>query len=156
MCKIEKCSRKVRRSGLCGEHYAEKRGIKCKVKSCNKFSVGKELCSLHWQRDKAGIPLDYVKETGKTYISSDGYVVEYMPGHIQSDKYGKVLQHRRLMSDKMGRKLNSYENIHHINGDKKDNRLENLEIWITKQPKGQRISDLIEWSKWILKEYNDE
>lgn len=37
--------------------------------------------------------------------------------------------------------------------DKKDNKIENLELWITKQPKGQRPEDLIEYAEWILKNY---
>lgn len=156
MCKIAGCNRVRRRSGLCGEHYAEKRGVPCQVENCSKFSVGKGLCSLHWQRKKSGLPMDYVKETGKTYISSDGYVVEYMPGHMQSDKDGKVLQHRRIYSEIIGRKLYRYENIHHKNGNRQDNRIENLELWITKQPSGQKVEDLVEWAKWIILEYSND
>jgi hypothetical protein len=155
MCKINGCNLKQRRKGLCNKHYAEYRGFPCSVEGCNEFSVGKNLCSLHWQRKKANLPMDY-KKNKKTYISSDGYVVEYMPGHIQADKGGKVLQHRRLYSDLIGRRLHSYENIHHKNGDRKDNRIENLELWVKRQPSGQRVEDLVKWAKWILLEYNND
>lgn len=40
------------------------------------------------------------------------------------------------------------------NGNKQDNKIENLELWVTKQPKGQRPQDLIEYTKWILKTYS--
>lgn len=45
------------------------------------------------------------------------------------------------------------ENVHHINGDKLDNRIENLELWSTSQPCGQRIEDKIQWAKQILNQY---
>ena len=155
MCKVDGCILKPRRKGLCNKHYAEYRGKPCLVENCNNFSVGKNLCSLHWQRKKAGLPMNY-KKNKTTYISSDGYVVEYMPGHIQADKDGKVLQHRRMYSDIIGRRLHRYENIHHKNGNRSDNNIENLELWIKRQPSGQRVEDLVKWAKWILLEYSND
>lgn len=40
----------------------------------------------------------------------------------------KILKHRAVMEAHLGRKLRTDEYVHHRNGDKLDNRLENLEV----------------------------
>ncbi len=57
-----------------------------------------------------------------------GYKWLYRPKHIQATKDGYVKEHRLIMSEYLGRKLEPREIVHHLNGDKLDNRLENLEI----------------------------
>ena len=80
-----------------------------------------------------------------------GWYTQKKSGYVARSHEGKTeLQHRRVMEDHLGRKLHLYENIHHKNGVKDDNRLENLEIWITRQPKGQRVEDTTEWAiAWL-------
>ncbi len=57
------------------------------------------------------------------------------------------------MSQYLGRPLYKYENVHHKNGDRSDNRLENLELWTVKQPPGQRVEDKLKWCKEFLELY---
>lgn len=80
--------------------------------------------------------------------ASDGYIVGLGIGKRE------VRQHRWAMEQHLGRKLLLHENIHHKNGVRDDNRLENLELWSTSQPPGQRVDDKLEWCKWFIKEYS--
>ena len=57
------------------------------------------------------------------------------------------------MQEHLGRKLFTSETVHHINGIRDDNRIENLELWFVPQPYGQRVSDLI---KYVVEFHRDE
>jgi hypothetical protein len=57
------------------------------------------------------------------------------------------------MARALGRPLTADETVHHRNGDRLDNRLENLELWSTAQPKGQRVEDKLAWARAFLERY---
>ena len=88
-------------------------------------------------------------------MSKDGYLYVYFKKHPYSDKAGRVYEHRLIMEQKLGRYLFPFENVHHKNGIKSDNRIENLELWIKTQPTGVRVQDVVKWAKELLKLYGD-
>jgi hypothetical protein len=60
---------------------------------------------------------------------SDGYVMVYSPNHPCADVNKTVYEHRLVMEEKMGRILFPEEIVHHINGLRDDNRIENLMLF---------------------------
>lgn len=61
-------------------------------------------------------------------IDSYGYILIYKPDHPFADNKGHIREHRLVMEKHLSRYLTSEEDIHHINGIKDDNRIENLQL----------------------------
>lgn len=68
----------------------------------------------------------YNKDKG--YSTERGYVVIWNPDHPMARKNGYVLEHRLVMSEHLGRTLEEYEHVHHIDGNRMNNKIENLEL----------------------------
>lgn len=91
--------------------------------------------------------------TGGRFKHHSGYVYVYAPEHPNSNGNRYVLEHRLVMSEHLGRPLKNEEDVHHINGVKDDNRLENLELWSKSHPRGQRITDKLQWAEEFIWEH---
>jgi hypothetical protein len=88
-------------------------------------------------------------------IVGDGYVRIYQPEHPRAVNERYVLEHILVMEARLGRYLHSDERVHHLNGDRSDNRDENLELWTIGHPAGQRVTDVLAWAHQVIARYEE-
>lgn len=170
-CGKENCSDLVRARGMCNNHYHQYRrsadfqrvnasayrDTVCALDGCAARAKTRGWCPMHYRRwkttgDPGGVePLHAPRRAG--YTSSSGYRIVYAPNHPNSQKRGNIPEHVLVMSEILGRPLYDDENVHHKNGVRNDNRPENLELWVVRQPKGQRPEDLLVWASEIISRY---
>lgn len=89
-------------------------------------------------------------------MSKAGYVYVSGNGHPNTRRNGLVAEHHKVMSEMIGRPLVKGESVHHKNGIRGDNRPENLELWVKRQPAGQRVEDQVDWAVELLQQYAPE
>lgn len=179
LCSIDDCNNKHYCKGFCTKHYKQPKQIKkkCNFNQCDKNIWTGGFCRTHYKKslillnkiclaDGCPEPAEYLDLCNKHYVRytkygdingkaqikrkgflRDGYKVYKINGKT-------VSEHKIIMEQFLNRKLFTNENIHHKDGNRLNNNLDNLELWIKSQPSGQRISDIIDWAKNILQRYN--
>ena len=131
---------------LCGNEKAVARGHLLNGHSTSCGCLHKEM-----MRNRKG-ENSWNWKGGKT--TRNGYVHVLIP--IVERETGSMYakEHRIIMENYLGRKLLTDETVHHKNGIRSDNRIENLELWSKSHPYGQRVEDKVKWAIEMLKLYN--
>ena len=173
-CAVEPCGHVIEARGWCHGHYL--RWVRtgdvqpdvpltrrtqpefCTVESCGRRCHAQGLCRTHHKRltDEGSVRADVpIREVSGDGCISHGYRKVPVPPADRWLVGGQtyVLHHRIVMARLLGRPLYADEVVHHINGERLDNRPQNLELWSTMQPKGQRVVDKVEFAIEVLRRY---
>ena len=92
---------------------------------------------------------------GGRSTDGQGYVKIWVGegNHPRARKSAYVAEHILVMERRLGRYLHPDEEVHHKNGVRDDNASDNLELWSTSQPAGQRVEDKLAWAKEMIDRY---
>lgn len=138
------CGLPSRTGGLCFNHYRQARVKVYDTKACMVCGTPVKLGCATCMTCRSG------EARNSRWLNKDGYVVISRPGSPSADAQGRIMEHRWVMQQILGRPLLPNETVHHLNGDRSDNREENLQLWSKSQPPGQRVSDKVKWAEEIL------
>ena len=114
----------------------------CTKEGCERPTRAHSFCNIHWWQERVDMALrdeayhsvllrdDIFNEDRR--LTKEGYV-----------RFQGVPEHRLVMTRTLGRHLAPGESVHHKNGNRSDNRAENLELWVGPIRSGQRATDII-------------
>lgn len=134
VCVFPGCAKALRARGYCYSHYAQlvrngrvaqiRKGKaedhQCIFPDCERSQRGRGYCKTHYENLLAGKKLKPIRQMGGGW-TQNGYRMHKIGGRT-------IFDHRMVMEKALGRQLLPSETVHHINGNRSDNRLENLQL----------------------------
>jgi hypothetical protein len=170
-CAVDGCARRAVTRGWCHGHYlrwsrtgdvrpdlplARRKVSDCQIDGCSAVTHGHGLCRTHLRRlEVLGTP---APEQPVRSPGDAGWITVCVPADLRHLSGGAphMLEHRFVMAVILDRPLRPGESVHHRNGDRLDNRPENLELWSKRQPAGQRVADKLAFAYELIADYDRE
>lgn len=133
-CIVDGCERPKKTNGYCAPHYGRLR----------------KTGSLQSEK-----PIE-ARGTERPFPNADGYLVVRVRSDSPLYRGQKVFQHRLVMARHLGRELYAYETVHHRNGNRSDNHLANLELWVGNHSHGGRLDDRLADAVTLIEQYAEQ
>jgi hypothetical protein len=150
---LRSLAKHFRRHGFTAiEYYQKYHTRKCPV--CGKERNGGKYRSRLFSRKCCSLECANILKYKGVHPTVHGYVIvnltelpvseraKYAPMAKQMNGKG-IMEHRLVMAKHLDRPLLPNETVHHKNGIRDDNRIENLELWSGKHGSGARAGDLL-------------
>jgi hypothetical protein len=155
--KAEAIKARERNCLICGESFVPRKyqldmgqgkycSISCSITSVHRSGIAhtekatkKRVAAIRKTGFYDNRPTGLDNPCAKERTESDGY-------YWIHTKNGKRLEHRAVMENHLNRKLESEEIVHHVNGNKKDNRIENLKIMTRAEHMLEHYDEIMEGS----------
>ena len=118
----------------------------CMIDGCAKPAKSRGMCSMHYERWRlkgdALAPTKPYRPYGQRgpFPRPDGYIEVYEPEHPLARSDGRVMIHRKIAWD-TGLLTDPSLEVHHRNGDKTDNRPQNLEVLSTAEHARRHLAE---------------
>jgi antitoxin component HigA of HigAB toxin-antitoxin module len=133
-CTHPNCNRQAtyHKRTLCRKHWQNARrnnlipGKPCSIQNCDRNATARGYCAMHYERWLThGDPLKRAKKANGEGALQQGYMTFK---NDDPDGPTRIREHVRIMEEHLGRPVKADEQVHHINENRTDNRIENLEI----------------------------
>ena len=163
ICTIAGCDDPIVGKGLCDLHYRRKRSGtpmdaprrsyntqngKCSMAGCDRQARSRGFCMSHYRRDLERRGGSDCPPRNSAPIGSKRLANGYVRVKCST---GWVFEHRMVMEAAIGRPLTADEIVHHRDGDKQNNAIQNLELCSNlRQPPRQRLKDQLAQAQAML------